>query len=108
MAKQALKSEAELLARCQAIEGYSLMQLAALLGCNIPPDPLKRKGWAGQAIEVALGATAGSKARPDFCGLGVELKTLPINHLGKPAESTFVTSISLLTIHKESWSTSLC
>ena len=69
---------------------------------------LQRKGWTGQAIEKALGTTAGNRAGPDFCALGVELKTLPINHLGKPAESTFVTSIPLLTIHQEHWHSSQC
>ena len=103
-----LKNESELLARCQAIEGLSFAQLATALGLAIPEHPSQRKGWAGKAIELALGATAGNKSSPDFCSLGIELKTLPINHLGKPAESTFVTTIPLLTIHKQAWETSQC
>jgi len=106
--KKRLKSEDELLARSRAIEGLSLGQLATELRLNIPANPLQRKGWAGQAIEIALGTTAGTKAAPDFSELGIELKTLPINHLGKPAESTFVTSIPLLTIHQEKWAESAC
>lgn len=102
------KSEIELLARCDAIEGLSFAQLASALGLAIPSHPSQRKGWAGQAIEVALGTTAGNKSAPDFSDLDIELKTLPINHLGKPAESTFVTSIPLLTIHKQAWKTSQC
>ena len=101
-------SEADLLERCQAIEGLSLTQLASRLNVCIPADALRRKGWTGQAIELALGANAGSRSAPDFMGLGIELKTLPINHLGKPAESTFVTTIPLLTIHKQTWPTSQC
>ena len=101
-------SETELLARCQAIEGLSLAQLAAKLDLYIPENPAQRKGWAGQAIELALGANAGSRSEPDFVNLGVELKTLPINHLGKPAESTFVTTIPLLTVHKQTWHSSQC
>ncbi len=101
-------SEAELLERCQAIEGLSLSQLAAQLDLSIPEHPVQRKGWAGQAIERALGASAGSRSEPDFVDLGIELKTLPVNHLGKPAESTFVTTIPLLTVHKQSWQTSQC
>lgn len=101
-------SEAQLMARCQAIEGLSLAQLAATLDLHIPENPIKRKGWAGQAIELALGADAGSRSEPDFVNLGIELKTLPINHLGRPAESTFVTSIPLLTVHKQQWKTSQC
>jgi len=106
--KQPLKSEDELLDRCKAIEGLSFAQLATELGLSIPEHPLKRKGFVGQAIELALGTTAGCQSSPDFCALGIELKTLPINHLGKPAESTFITSIPLLTIHNQVWETSQC
>ncbi len=106
--KPPLKNEAELLARCKLIEGLSFLQLATLLGLSIPSNPLKRKGWLGQAIELALGTTAKNKSAPDFCALGIELKTLPINHLGKPAESTFVTTIPLLTIQQQEWETSQC
>lgn len=106
--KPAPHTEEALIARCQSIEGLTFAQLARYLSIVVPEDPNKRKGWVGQAIEIALGASAGNKATPDFCNLGIELKTLPINHLGKPAESTFVTSIPLLTIHQESFQTSTC
>jgi DNA mismatch repair protein MutH len=33
---------------------------------------------------------------------------LPISATGKPAESTFVTTIPLLTIHQQTWETSQC
>ncbi|STX92856.1 DNA mismatch repair protein MutH [Legionella londiniensis] len=102
------QNENELLCACQHLEGMSFSQLAAFLKLRIPENPLRRKGWAGQAIELALGAAAGNKAAPDFCNLGIELKTIPINHLGKPAESTYITSISLLKIHQETWLTSQC
>ncbi|GGI81476.1 DNA mismatch repair endonuclease MutH [Legionella impletisoli] len=101
-------SEAELLERCQRIEGLTLAQLAYELKLMIPLSSSHRKGWIGQMVELVLGADAGSLAAPDFSELGIELKTLPLNHLGKPAESTFVTSISLLTIHQENWLTSQC
>lgn len=101
-------SETELLDRAQAIEGLSFAQLASLLQVCVPEHAAQRKGWAGQAIEWALGANAGSRAEPDFYDLGIELKTVPINHLGKPAESTFVTTIPLLTIHQQTWQTSTC
>ncbi|MDP3562386.1 MAG: DNA mismatch repair endonuclease MutH [Legionellaceae bacterium] len=105
---QVCQNEAELIARCQAIEGFTLGQLATHCSITIPDNPLKRKGWAGMAVELALGANAGNQSLPDFTHLGVELKTLPMNHLGKPAESTFVTAIPLLTIHKQTWQTSQC
>ena len=74
-----LKTETELLARCQTIEGLSFLQLAMELGLSVPLYPHQRKGWVGQAIELALGTTAGNKSAPDFCTLGIELKTLPMN-----------------------------
>lgn len=100
--------EAELLRRCRSLEGLSLLQLGILINTPPPVNPLQRKGWVGQALEFVLGASAGNHATPDFPHLGIELKTIPINHLGKPAQSTFVTSISLLTIHKETWQSSQC
>lgn len=106
--KSPLKNEPDLMARCREIEGLSFAQLASLLQLHIPLNPVQRKGWTGQAIELALGTTAGSKAVPDFYELGIELKTLPVNAHGKPAESTYVTNIPLLTVHQEQWRTSQC
>lgn len=106
--KSSPKSEEELLERCSLIEGLSYSQLASVLGLTIPEHQTRRKGWVGLAIEMALGATAGSKPIPDFNRLGVELKTIPLNTQGNPAESTFITSIPLLTIYQEQWSTSQC
>ncbi|AWN74342.1 DNA mismatch repair endonuclease MutH [Legionella anisa] len=102
------KTEAELLERCTRIAGLSFAQLGLSLGLFIPVHPNQRKGWVGQAIELALGTDAQNKSLPDFQDLGVELKTLPLNKLGKPAESTFITSIPLLTIHQQQWKTSQC
>lgn len=101
-------TETELLERCALIEGLSFSQLASLTRMPIPQQQARRKGWAGQAIEVALGSTAGTKSLPDFHHLGIELKSIPLNDIGKPAESTFVTSIPLLSIHHQRWSESAC
>ncbi|PJD93891.1 MAG: DNA mismatch repair endonuclease MutH [Legionella sp.] len=103
-----MDTERELLARCRLIEGYSLRQLASHLHLVIPEHALQRKGWAGGALEKALGANAGNQPLPDFMELGIELKTLPVNASGKPAESTFITSIPLLTIQEQTWETSQC
>ncbi|MDF1678232.1 MAG: DNA mismatch repair endonuclease MutH [Legionellaceae bacterium] len=102
------QNEAELLARSAEIEGLSFASLAARLSLPVPLDALKRKGWVGGLIERALGTTAGTSAVPDFHQLGIELKTIPLGMRGKPLESTFVTSINLLTIHQETWETSQC
>ncbi len=102
------KTEEELINRCIRIQGLSFAQLSIALGLSIPVSPVQRKGWGGMALELALGADANNKAEPDFQSLAVELKTLPLAKSGKPAESTFVTSIPLLTIHQQSWKTSQC
>lgn len=83
-------SIAQLLDRTQAIAGLTLSELAAQLEVQLPVDLKRDKGTVGQLIEAALGASAGSKAEPDFPHLGVELKTLPIDRFGKPLESTYV------------------
>ena len=101
-------TEDELLARCSTLEGLTFFQLAQLINFNIPVNHLSRKGWVGNALEIALGSDAGTKQLPDFTVLNIELKTIPINDNGKPAESTFITSIPLLTIHKQTWKTSQC
>ncbi|WP_419421099.1 DNA mismatch repair endonuclease MutH [Legionella sp. D16C41] len=101
-------NECELLLRCQQIEGISFAQLAQLVQLAIPKESTKRKGWAGLAIEAILGATAGTKALPDFNHLGIELKTIPFNAWGKPAESTFITTIPLLHVHQQNWYSSEC
>lgn len=69
--------------------------LAARLGVHLPADRRRSKGSAGQLIEQWLGATAKSLSMPDFPALGVELKTIPINANGRPAESTHVCAATL-------------
>ena len=96
-------SEDELLDRARQIAGMSLQALATQCQVNVPSVQKYAKGWIGQLLELALGATAGSKPEPDFQELGIELKTIPIKADGRPRESTFVCTIPLLDIHKETW-----
>ncbi|WP_370298056.1 DNA mismatch repair endonuclease MutH [Rheinheimera baltica] len=100
-------SLSELTTRSQALAGLSLGQIATQLSITVPENLKKDKGWVGQLLEQVLGATAGSKAEPDFPHLAVELKTLPIDQCGKPLESTYVcvaplTGVAGLQWH-ESW-----
>lgn len=103
-----LRTEQELMSRCASIEGISFSQLSMSVGLNVPEHASQRKGWVGQAIELVLGADASNQALPDFTYLGIELKTLPIALSGKPTESTFITSIPLLTVHEQCWESSQC
>lgn len=97
------QSEAALLARAEGLAGERLGQIAERLGRAVPPDLKGHKGWVGNLLEGALGASAGSKAAPDFEALGVELKTLPVDQQGQPYESTFVCSIPLREIGEVEW-----
>lgn len=95
--------ESELLTRCQQLAGLTLGQLAADLQLAVPADLRREKGWVGQLLETALGATAGSQAIQDFPALAVELKTLPIDRFGKPLESTYVCIAPLTGALGEKW-----
>jgi DNA mismatch repair protein MutH len=100
-------SEAELMVRARALDGRRLGELADALGVSLDGAPVRTKGLAGQLVERALGATAGSAARPDFPSLGIELKTIPVDDRRAPRESTFVTTIDLATADRAEWETSV-
>lgn len=53
------ETEEQLLAQAQQLSGYTLGELAALVGL-VTPENLKRdKGWIGVLLEIWLGASAG-------------------------------------------------
>ena len=89
------RSEAELLARADAIAGRVLGDVAAELGLPVPATTRRGKGWTGTVIEHALGANAGSLPEPDFRLISVELKTIPIGPNRRPLESTYVCTVPL-------------
>lgn len=97
------QSEQELLARARDVAGLTLGELGARVEIEVPDEAVRAKGVAGQILEKALGATAASRAEPDFLKLGIELKTIPLDSAGKPKESTFVCSISLSTMADTDW-----
>jgi DNA mismatch repair protein MutH len=96
------RSLEELKARAAWLSGR---EVAELEGTALGPM-LRRKGKLGQLIERILGATAGSLSAPDFPELGVELKTIPLDALGRPRESTFVCSLSLADADTAEWASS--
>lgn len=100
------ETEEQLLAQAQQLSGYTLGELAALVGL-VTPENLKRdKGWIGVLLEIWLGASAGSKPEQDFAALGVELKTIPVDSLGRPLETTFVCVAPLTGNSGVTWETS--
>jgi DNA mismatch repair protein MutH len=99
-------TEQELVERAQALAGISLRELAERWGVPVPPDLRRAKGFVGGLVERVLGASAGSRALPDFPELEIELKTLPVDRAGAPLESTFVCTIPLLEIGDVEWAAS--
>lgn len=95
----------ELLARARALAGRTLGEIAAEVGAPLAGG-LRAKGKIGGALERALGASAGSADVPDFPALGVELKTIPVDLLERPRESTFVCALSLADADRQEWATS--
>jgi len=89
------RDEAELRERLGRLAGHPLGTIAQAHQVPVPVDLRRSKGWVGQLLERALGATAGSRAEPDFPALGIELKTIPIDARGQPLESCFVASLDL-------------
>ena len=96
-----------LLERAEQLAGRSLKDIAAKQNWTVPANLLRTKGWIGQLIENALGASAASLPMPDFPELGVELKTIPVDHTGKPRESTYVCVVPLTAEPGQLWENSL-
>lgn len=84
------QTETELLQQADTLAGQTVAKIAQQLNIVVPRDLRQHKGWLGQCLELALGATAKSKAVPDFETINVELKTIPLNNQHLPKESTFV------------------
>jgi len=97
------QTEDELLDRCELLAGKTLGQVSAELGLLVPDDLQHNKGWVGHLLEIALGADAGNRAVPDFVGLNIEMKTLPLNLHGLPKESTYVCSVSMRQTGQLTW-----
>ena len=97
------ETEAELMLRARALSGSTIAEVAARFSLLAPEDLRRHKGFVGALVERALGATAGSRAAPDFEALGVELKTLPVDARGRALESTFVCTIPLVEIGEVEW-----
>ena len=100
------RDEAELLARARTWAGATVRELAAACGGAMPRDLRRHKGWLGELLETALGATASSRPLPDFVALGIELKTIPIDPVGRPLESTHVCTVALGDLIGQRWQTS--
>src|SRR5262245_60780807 len=95
-----------LLAHAQALVGVTLAELADGLGLPVPVGRVRTKGWSGQIVERELGGGGPGVRGPDFEGLGVELKTVPVDAALAPVESTAVCHIDPVAIAGESWETS--
>ena len=100
-------NQEELLCRANRLAGCTLQEIATLVSKSLPSSLKQNKGAVGQLIEEALGATSRSKPAPDFEHLGIELKTIPVDYLGKPKESTHICMVALNRQRTELWENSL-
>ena len=102
-------TERELITKASLLRGTTLGELARQYELTVPSNTIKSKGWVGELLELALGATAGNRSVPDFESLGIELKTLPLTAQLQPKESTFVCSAPISNISASDWeSSSVC
>lgn len=97
------ESEEALMGRAQNLAGLTLGEIAKSYDIKVPKNLLHNKGWIGLLLEHVLGASASSRPEPDFPNLGIELKTLPINSVGKPLETTFVSVAPLTNLVGVNW-----
>ncbi|MFI4955954.1 MAG: DNA mismatch repair endonuclease MutH [Gammaproteobacteria bacterium] len=84
-----------LIERVQALSGQTIGELAQQVGLALPEQLITHKGLVGQLVEYLLGTDAGNQSKPDFLGLGIELKTIPVNAQRRPKESTYVCTVPL-------------
>ncbi|MEO0588385.1 MAG: DNA mismatch repair endonuclease MutH [Planctomycetota bacterium] len=97
------QSEGELLTRARSLAGHPLSAIAKRHAMPVPASFRRAKGWTGTLIERALGATATSRAMPDFPHLGIELKTIPVDERGRPRQSTYVCTAPLSSADLGAW-----
>lgn len=97
------KTVDELMARAEALSGRTIAEVAGRLRETVPADLKRHKGWVGNLMEHALGADAASRDEPDFMALGIELKTIPVDHRGRPLETTFVATVPLDEVGELPW-----
>lgn len=95
--------EHDLLARARALRGLSLSDLDPVRNAAPLRGGLRQKGKIGEALERALGATPGGGAVHDFPHLGIELKTIPVDSVGVPHESTFVCALRVGCAERMDW-----
>jgi DNA mismatch repair protein MutH len=90
--------ERAMLAKLRAVEGKTIVDVATRVGMTVGRD----KSAAARVVRHVLGQK--SKGRHgDFERFGVELKTVPIDHRGRPVESTSFPSFVHEEIQFETW-----
>lgn len=103
---RAPESESELLLLARSLAGRTIGEIAVRFGLEVPSTLARAKGFVGQLVERALGAPNSTRPLPDLEALGVEIKTIPIDHRGVPIESTYVARVALTPSRDLVWDTS--
>src|SRR5262245_38035670 len=84
------------------VVGVPFKELAPVLGSPLPTDAKRRKQAGGDLVEALLEIAKNSIPKPDLERLGTEVKTIPLNTLSRPRESTKITSFSAADTKAES------
>ena len=100
------RHERELFERALQLAGRTLSHIAQQHVVHVPASLARAKGWPGQLLEIALGATASTRPEPDFPHLGVEMKSVPVDARGRPTESTYVCRAPLTLDDLGTWDAS--
>jgi DNA mismatch repair protein MutH len=95
---------ADVLLRARGLAGLTLGELADRLSLPLPAAPARAKGFVGRLVERALGVDAEFRGPTDFPDC--ELKTLPVDALGRPRESTFVCHVQVSQLAEVAWEAS--
>jgi len=99
--------EAELVHRARTLAGRTVAWVAETFDDEQRAlERAGRKGRTGALLEAALGADASTRAEPDFSGLGIELKTIPVDASAKPLETTWVCTAPVDGSLETSWDVS--
>jgi DNA mismatch repair protein MutH len=98
------EAASQLLSLAHTLAGRTLSEVALGLNLPLPAAPSRAKGFVGGLIERALGAPRVSREPTDFPSC--ELKTLPVDGLGRPRESTFVCCVTLAQLRETPWEAS--
>src|SRR5688500_16470068 len=71
-----------------------------------PKGPASNKSFAGDVVQAALGEDRNSSKRRDIGGLGIEIKTIPLDLEGQTRENTKICALNYSHVIAQDWHSS--